>query len=783
MTLNRFGILSFISALAAVIVLSGCGGSGRPRSAHDPNRFIREHNLGKLPRFDIPIEINDRVVAWMEYFQGPGRKHFQRYMERSGRYVPLMQEILKKNGMPADLIYIAMIESGFNTQARSWANAVGPWQFIGATGRRYGMRIDSHVDERRDPYRSTQAAVDYFRDLYGEFKDWYLAMAGYNAGEGTVRRAIASTGSRNFWEIAADRSALRPETRDYVPKFIAAAIMAKTPERFGFEKVDYRAPFDFDVAQVETQTDLGVVAKCAGVSEDDIVDLNPHLIRGATPPGERNYQIRLPRGTQKAFKERYAALPPDERITVVRYEVRKGDTLSRVARRYGVSQANLAAANGLNRKHQHLKVGSVLTIPSGSSAAYASASDEGSSREARSSSKKSVTHRVKKGETVGSIARRYGVSSSQLMAWNNIRKASGLRAGMALTVKGAAVASAGEQKAAAKSSRAEATVSSGPGQTHKVAKGETLSTIASRYGVTTRQLMELNNLPNAKMVRAGQGLVIRKPKAAPQAPAADTAVAEVAAPAEGQEAVAEAAPAADTAVRLAAKAPASGPADSVKPTAKASRASESASPAKSHKVGKGDTLGAIAAKYGVTTKELMEMNKITNPKSLRAGQNLVVKAGAPKKEKVVEKPQPPSALPALPAQAPQKIADAAAPQGSPATPQAAPASPESLSDQVVPLEPQTTAVDLRERDVQSTRPVTNVASANLKPQPSAPPRTAVEPAKAVAGKSLSYKVKGGDTLWDIARRHKVTIAEIQKWNNLSDPSSVKPGTTLKINKN
>ena len=368
MTRNRFWFFGLAVLMLAGTVLAGCGGDRRPRTARDPYRFIRDHNLERLPRFDIPIEINDRVVAWMEYFQGPGRNHFRRYMERSGRYVPLMQEILKKNRMPADLVYIAMIESGFNTQARSWANAVGPWQFISGTGKRYGLRIDSHVDERRDPYKSTQAAVDYFRDLYGEFGDWYLSMAGYNAGEGRVRRAIASTGSRNFWEIASDRDALRPETRDYVPKYIAAAIMAKTPERFGFEKVDYREPFDYDVAQVETQTDLSVIGKCAGVSEDDIFDLNPHLIRGSTPPGMRNYEIRVPRGTQRVFKERYAALPEDDRIQIARYEVRKGDTLSRVARRYGVSASALASVNGLNPKHQRIRVGSTLVIPTGSAA-------------------------------------------------------------------------------------------------------------------------------------------------------------------------------------------------------------------------------------------------------------------------------------------------------------------------------------------------------------------------------------------------------------------------------
>ena len=266
------------------------------RSA-DSAQFIREHNLNALPRFDIPMVINDRVVAWMEYFQGAGRRHFTRYLKRSGRYLPLMRQILIEEGLPQDLVYIAMIESGFNMHARSRANAVGSWQFIRATGRRYGMRADGWVDERRDPYRATRAAASYFRDLYGEFGDWYLAMAAYNAGEGRVRKAIRTTGSRNFWHIARHHRALHAETRDYVPKFIAAAIIAKMPDRFGFAEVVLDQPVEFETGKVETQTDLAVIAKCAGVGRDAVFDLNPHLVRGATPPGARHYKIRLPTGT------------------------------------------------------------------------------------------------------------------------------------------------------------------------------------------------------------------------------------------------------------------------------------------------------------------------------------------------------------------------------------------------------------------------------------------------------------------------------------------------------
>lgn len=769
---NTMRMVVVAAVVAGMVGMVGCAGGGRARTAHDPYRFIKDHNLGNLPKFDIPIEVNDRVVAWMEYFQGPGRNHFRRYMERSGRYMPLMQEILRKNGMPSDLIYIALIESGFNTQARSSASAVGPWQFISATGRRYGLRIDGFVDERRDPYRSTQAAVQYFRDLYNEFGDWYLAMAGYNAGEGRVRQAIESTGTKNFWNM---NDAFRAETRDYVPKFIAAAIMAKMPERFGFEKIDYRQPFDYEVAPVESQTDIPVIAKCAGVSEDDILDLNPHLVGGTTPPSENNFHIRLPRGTARQFREKYAALSKEERLQIVRYEVRRGDTLARVARRYGVSVATLASVNGLSARQRRLPVGMTMTIPRGGMALRpAAVADGDAGRKDRSRGRdrdagmRAQVHTMKKGETLAQVARRYDVNVKQLLASNGIRDQRRVHAGTRLVVRAARTGGSEAVAVNADAGRDRAAPLA-PGQEHKVQKGETLSTISRRYGVTVKQLLALNGLSEAGRLQPGVRLVVRKGKAAPAAISEDKAETPVA----GKQA---------------------GPA---------------VLPAGQHRMEKGETPATVAAKYGLTPKALMEMNDIRDPTSIRAGTMLVVKAGKIPETtamRLTERTSPEKAKSPVPIEEAGREVKATAQTSTAAFPDVAkdasgrseaPAAQAkgSFSDSLVPTSP-TTAVDLRERDVQGVAPSPRSAVASIETPKAAPPKASERPskkpdasAKATAAvppagsTGQHYMVKDGDTLWDIARRHKVTIAQIQQWNRLSDPSAVKPGTTITIRRN
>ncbi|MBU4484917.1 lytic transglycosylase domain-containing protein, partial [bacterium] len=238
-------------------------------------------------RYDVPIIINEEVIQQINYFQGNGRRHFERYLERSGRYVPMMRKILKEHGLPEDLVYLALIESGFNLKAHSRARAVGPWQFIYWTGHRYGLKVDTWVDERCDPVKATHAAAGYLKALYNEFGDWYLAMAGYNAGEGKIRNAIKRYHSRDFWTLSGEGNRyLKPETRNYVPKFIAAVLMAKNPEEFGFDHVKLQPPLEYETVEIDSQTEIKVIAKLADTSVETIESLNSELRRWATPPGD-----------------------------------------------------------------------------------------------------------------------------------------------------------------------------------------------------------------------------------------------------------------------------------------------------------------------------------------------------------------------------------------------------------------------------------------------------------------------------------------------------------------
>lgn len=305
---------------------SSCASSSQPLVKAKP---IRVPTLPQLLAFKLqkPVihpEISEQVDSWIEHFSKTGAKHFRRYLERSGRYIPLMQEILQSHSLPNDLVYIALIESGFNPHARSRADAVGPWQFIASTGRRYGLRIDSWVDERRDPVKSTHAAARYLKDLYDEFHDWNLAMAAYNAGEGSVRGAIDESGSRDFWVHADPReNYLTAETRDYVPKYIAAKIIAKAPGKYGFGDIAYQRPHAYETVEIPSQTDLGVIATCAGVPLADIEELNHALKRGTTPPGAINYEIRIPNGKKEAFLVAYNNISKEERTGQAVYRVKK----------------------------------------------------------------------------------------------------------------------------------------------------------------------------------------------------------------------------------------------------------------------------------------------------------------------------------------------------------------------------------------------------------------------------------------------------------------------------
>lgn len=309
--------------------------------------------------WDVPIEVNAEVARWLGYYQAQGRKSFEISLKRAGRYEARMREIFREAGLPEDLVYLPLIESGFHATAYSRARASGLWQFVPNTARIYGLEMSRWVDERLDPIAATYAAADYLGDLHREFGDWYLTLAAYNAGPGRVHQAIRRAGSRDYWTLS-ERRALRRETRDYVPKFLATALLAKQPERYGLRDRSERIA-TFDIAYVPDATSLDVVAHAAGVPVEEILALNVHLLRGITPPGTR-YAVRLPAGTSLIFAEHYADVPPSERVRSVIHIVRRGETLGSIARRYGARISAIRAANdGLDPKR--LMAGQRLLIP------------------------------------------------------------------------------------------------------------------------------------------------------------------------------------------------------------------------------------------------------------------------------------------------------------------------------------------------------------------------------------------------------------------------------------
>ena len=241
----------------------------------------------------IPMVLNQPVKTYLKYFSGNGKANFQASLARLGRYLPMMRLILKEHGLPPELIFLALIESGFNPWAHSPADAVGPWQFIEGTARRYGLKVDGQVDERRDPEKSTRAAARYLKDLYRQFGCWYLAVAGYNAGENRVEGAVRRACDRDFWALA-QQGRLPKETRNYVPQFIAAALIARNPEHFGFSNLSYHKPLTFDTVKVPGGTDLRRFAQDLQVSLKEIRELNPELNQGITPTTQREYLLKVP---------------------------------------------------------------------------------------------------------------------------------------------------------------------------------------------------------------------------------------------------------------------------------------------------------------------------------------------------------------------------------------------------------------------------------------------------------------------------------------------------------
>ncbi len=325
-----------------------------------------DHGLEKLrAEFDIPIDVNEAVVSYVRFFQLPlVRPHYVKYLGRGHRYIPRYQQIMREEGVPEDTVFLAMIESGFANYATSRARAVGPWQFIAPTGRLFGLKQDFWVDERRDPEKAAHAAARFLKALYRQTGDWRLAWAGYNAGLGTVQRAQAR-GYPDYWSMVAakGRRALRAETKGYVPKLMAAAIMARHPEAFGFkpEEIEAERWPDSEEVTIPDAAPLALIAAAAGVGEAELVELNPELRRAITPP--RPYQLKIPAASAATFAANWPAMKSQVRVAIFEgHVVRRGETLSGLAVRYGVSIDGIVALNPrLNPRA--LRIGTELVIP------------------------------------------------------------------------------------------------------------------------------------------------------------------------------------------------------------------------------------------------------------------------------------------------------------------------------------------------------------------------------------------------------------------------------------
>ena len=328
----------------------------------DFNQEILEDDLStKEPEFDIPIIVNAKVEQFIQYFQTEIRDRFVTYLSRSQKYIPFMKKLLKDHGLPEDLVYIALIESGFDPSAYSRSKASGPWQFISQTGKRYGLKVNWWVDERRDPEKSTVAAAKYLKDLYETFECWYLAAAGYNAGEYKIIRAMKRYRTEDFWSLTKSRY-LKRETKNYVPQMIAAALIAKDPEKFGFTGVEYEEPLQYEKLRVPELTGLSLIAKACETSVEEIKDLNPEILRGVTPPNEPEYEIKIPFGKQDMFLKNFESLQPVESFQFKTHSVKKGETLSGIARAYRVDLDPLLEINHL-KKTSRISKGITLLIP------------------------------------------------------------------------------------------------------------------------------------------------------------------------------------------------------------------------------------------------------------------------------------------------------------------------------------------------------------------------------------------------------------------------------------
>ena len=521
----------------------------------------KTYSLEKLgidpAKYDFPIMVNKQVLYYLELFQGKQRNYFTQWLARSSIYRPHIEAELKKAGLPSDLVFLAMIESGYNPSAYSPAKACGLWQFIEGTGSRYGLRIDPWIDERRHPEKATKAAVHYLSNLYAQFGDWYLAVAAYNAGGKKIDTALKTINANDFWEIAASEGIFM-ETKRYVPKLIAAIIIARNPERYGFTDIAYKQPQQYETITVPGGVSLDAVAATANTTTKELRALNNELRKGLTPPKSK-YTLCIPVGTKDLVADNLSKLRPVTTTVYTTHTVKKDETLDSICSQYNISKTTLLKANNL--RTAHLPKGLRLQIPS-TATKYVLAKDKQSPEEhvAKNSGKEQrqqvVKYTLKPDETLVSVAKRYHVSLQQIQQWNHISHPTKLKQGQQLTLypapaepvsagkpENAAVAAkvavagsakehsaaaavpsleaakkqhiaktqhpAGNQKSAGHPAVAAQTAKEHPPTWYVVKSGDTLTTIAKKFQSSPEKIRGWNKL-SGNALQTGDKLIVKK---------------------------------------------------------------------------------------------------------------------------------------------------------------------------------------------------------------------------------------------------------------------------------
>ena len=596
-------------------------------------RWSQEDFAGTPVRGDleIPFPLPARVLQEIDEIQSGYPKNFQRGLDRSFKYLPYIQEEFAKAGLPQDLVWLAMVESQFYPTAVSPAGATGMWQFMGATGRRYGLNANSYVDDRRNWEKATQAAVKYLTDLRDQFEgNWPLAISSYNMGEYGMERAMNMNGGEtNLWKLIEEPPAanhIKLETKKFYPKLLATILVAKNPDRYGFT-VSKQPLMSTLRVPVNGGLKLSTLEKASGLPEGALKELNPDLLKGVTPPGSQ-HMVAVPVDSGERVLAAASSLAPESQVTLAKLEteepapdrgkgksfkrstkthvVRKGETLGKIASQHDTTVRELMEANRL-RSEKKLMVGQKLSIPT-------SHGEEGivvAKDEEKPAASKEVpvevaaatpvrtdipeTYRVRRGDTLFDIAERFDVPVKDLRTWNNMGKGSGLRIGDELRLRGPATETLAKAEAEEPVEEAEETTASADtttasdsppndSATHVVASGEFPGKIAEMYGVGLSEFLKANNLTSKSTLMAGAKVVIPNPKKQPESSTTTTL-----AKADDSE-----------------------------------KKSESNSDTTTHKVAKGETPSTIASKYGVKTADLLAWNGLTAKSTIHVGDSLKI---------------------------------------------------------------------------------------------------------------------------------------------------------------